>query len=714
MSTVTYTWLNLLQAVLSVPLLLFLPGYMTRLVLLARRPGRIEADWIEFCFQCLLFSILLTGWAGVILVQVGWFSLPRLLLCNACYTLALGALAWRRRRSRRIPPRPLDRSVWLLLGLLIVAVILFFHPHEFIFGGADAGVYVNLGANMARTGSWLIYDPVVASLDSNLYPALFREQSPQHLTRYIQFPGFYLADEQPGLVIPQFYPLHPVWLAIAHSLGGLRASLFVTPLWGLMGCLAVYLTARTLLGSRVGFLAAGFLAITATQIWFSRYPTSEVLTQFLLFGGIYIFTLYIEDESPWLGLLAGLALGQVTLARIDLYFLLALPLCYAVYLRLKRRLSVRHLAFFVPFLAMVTYSVLFAVLQSWPYFYNTYSISMRSLPLSWPGLAAFGLVGLAALFAFDRWVGKHADWLRRLTPYKRWATLVLAAVVVLAALYGYFLRPRLADTTATWYYWYGGHEIPNVEPYNLVRLGWYISPLGIALAVAGAWWMLRCEANERTAAFLGIGLFFSFFFLYRSRNNPHHIYVMRRYVPAVVPAFVVGAAYALDRWLRRVGWRRWCAVGLTVVLAGWLLYNARVAISHVEYRGAIAQFEPLVRALGDDDPVILFNDDLPISTGASLGTPLRYIYGYTVFDLQEEHVDIESLSAQVRRWHDAGRRVLVAFGPNGVQDIFPVSQLTPVVAFHLDVPLLEASYEHFPQQIWRYAIDLQVYEWQNP
>jgi 4-amino-4-deoxy-L-arabinose transferase-like glycosyltransferase len=714
MSVVAHTWLMLLQAVLSIPVLLFLPGYATRLALLARRPERIEADWIEFCFQCLLFSILLTGWVSVALVQVGWFSVPRLLLCNACYILALGALVWRRRRSWRISLRPPDRSAWLLLGLLIVAAILFFHPHEFIFGGADAGVYVNLGANIARTGSWLIHDPIAASLDSDLYPASFREQPPHLITRYIQFPGFYLSDEQPGLIIPQFYPLHPVWLATAHSLGGLHASLFVTPLWGLLGCLTVYLTAQTLFGRRTGLLAVGFLTLTAPQIWFSRYPTSEMLTQFLLFGGIYTFALYIVDESPWTGLLAGLALGQVTMARIDVYFLLALPLCYAVYLWLKRRLRVRHLAFFVPYLAMVAHSLLFAVLQSWPYFYNTYSTSLRSLPLPWPLLVAAGAVGLVALFVFERWARGHPDWPPRSVPYRHWALTAAGVIVVLAALYGYFVRPLLADATATSHYWYGDNEIPDVEPYNLVRLGWYISPLGIALAVAGVWWMLQCEANKRTADFLGIGLFFSFFFLYRSRNNPHHIYVMRRYVPAVIPTFVVGAAYALDRWLRRTDWRRWCAAGLAVVLAGWLLVDARAVIPHVEYRGAIAQFEPLVRALGDDDPVILFNDDLPVSTGAILGTPLRYIYGYAVVDLQEEHVDAEQLSAQARRWHDAGRRVLVAFGPNATPDIFPTSELTPVTAFHLDVPKLEASYEHFPRQIQRHVVDLQVYEWHAP
>jgi 4-amino-4-deoxy-L-arabinose transferase-like glycosyltransferase len=710
MHFVAYTRLNFIQIVLSIPLLLFLPGYVTRLALLAYRSERIQADWLEFCFQCLLFSLLLTGWAGVTLVQLGWFSLPRLLLCNACYTLVLSVLAWRRRRLGWISPRLPDRSAWLLLGLLIVAAALFFHPHEFIFGGADAGVYVNLGANIARTGSWLVHDPTVAALDSSLYPALFREQPPASAARYIQFPGFYLADEQPGLIIPQFYPLHPTWLAILYSLGGVRASLFATPFWGLLGCVAVYLAARALFGRRTGLLAAGLLTITATQIWFSRYPTSEALTQFLLFSGIYTFTMYMADESLWMGLLSGLALGQVTLARIDVYFLLAVPVFYAIYLRLNRRLSVRHLAFFLPFLVMFVHSLLFAWFQSWPYFRAIYRFSLQTLPLPWPILAAIGIAGWIALLIFDHWAGKHPGWQQRLAPYGRWAATALAVLLVLATLYGYFIRPRLADTTTTAYYWYGDYNIPNVEPYNLVRLGWYISPLGIALAVLGAWWMLRHEMNVRTAFFLGLGLFFSFLFLHRSRNNPHHIYVMRRYVPAVIPSFAIAAAYALDTWLRRTGWRRWFAVGLTVVLAGWLLYSARVVIPHVEYRGAVKQFETLVNVLGNDRAVILFNDDIPVSTGATLGTPLHYLYGYTVFDLQEKYVDGPALHAQIERWQDAGRRVLVALGPDEVEGLIPVSQSVPVANLRLDVPVLEVSYEHFPRQIWRYTVNLPVYE----
>jgi len=263
---------------------------------------------------------------------------------------------------------------------------------------------------------------------------------------------------------------------------------------------------------------------------------------------------------------------------------------------------------------------------------------------------------------------------------------------------------------ASAYYWYGDYNIPNVEPYNLVRLGWYISPLGIALAVLGTWWMLRHETNPRTALFLGVGLFFSFLYLDRSRNNPHHIYVMRRYVPAVIPAFMIAAAYALTAWLRHNGWRRRLATGLAILLVGWLLYASRVVIPHIEYQGAVGQFERLVNALGGEQTVILFNDDLPVSTGAIVGTPLRYLRGYTVFDLQEKHVDIRALSRQIRLWQGEGRWVLLINGPSWKKDLFATARLTPVTSFLLDVPVLETSYEHFPRQIWRYKVTLQVYE----
>jgi hypothetical protein len=70
-------------------------------------------------------------------------------------------------RSGRSLTAPAVRLELLVLTLwLITAVFLFFRPHEFVIGGADAGVYVNLGAAIAqqggfysRTRRWLRWTP---------------------------------------------------------------------------------------------------------------------------------------------------------------------------------------------------------------------------------------------------------------------------------------------------------------------------------------------------------------------------------------------------------------------------------------------------------------------------------------------------------------------------------------------------------------------------
>ncbi len=689
--------------------LLFLPGWVTLLAFSPTASRPLVAKPWERWFQALLFGVTFNGWVGVLLVHLGWFSLTSLFLINVLYTVGIGYWAWRRGNLGPLSLPQFERESWWIVGLVLLAVLLFFHPHEFLLGGADAGVYVNLGRNIAQTGRWLVDDPLMVDAASALYPALFRQQ-PEHMaTRYIQFPGFYLPEPSKGLVIPQFYPLHPIWMAIFYSLGGLRFSLLTTPLWGLLGVLSVYFTATHLFNQRTGRLAALFLTITATQVWFSRYPTAETLTQFLFFGGVYAFSRFVDEPRPWFGLLAGLALGQTMLVRIDMYFLVGIPLTYFLLLWLGRRLRRVHWSFFIPFGLQTVHSLAWAYSRSWPYFLDVYGVVLMTFP-PLPWLAGLGAVTLVVFWALSRRVAANDRLLTQVLSYRDLAAKVLGGFIVVAALYAYFLRPVVANTQLSWLYWYSRGEVPYVEPYNMMRLGWYLSPLGLALTLTGIWLWLRNALDRRTLLLLGTGLFFSFMFIQNSRNNPHHIYVMRRYVPVVIPFFAVAAAYALAFWMQKG--RRWraMALSLTFALSGWLLYNSRVVIPHVEYRGLLSQFDALVEQLGEaEGTLILFDDDLPVSSGARVGTPLRYLYDYAVFDVQEELVDPELLEEQVAQWQLDGWRVLLVEGSNARGDLLDDLSKEFVAGFEFDFAVLEVSYEHFPVQIWQNTLPLQIY-----
>jgi 4-amino-4-deoxy-L-arabinose transferase-like glycosyltransferase len=186
----------------------------------------------------------------------------------------------------------------------------------------------------------------------------FREHLPYLLSRYIYLPGFFVSDNGAHTVIPQFYPLHPIWLALAYGVGGIWADLYMTPLWGMLGVLALYFAVREAFDHRLAAVSAALLALTPTQVWFSRYPTSEVLTQFLLFSGLWAFARYIRRGENWAAILAGVALGEVMLTRVDMYFLLGVLPIYAAYLHLQRRLNRHFWLFAGPMLALGSHSLL--------------------------------------------------------------------------------------------------------------------------------------------------------------------------------------------------------------------------------------------------------------------------------------------------------------------------------------------------------------------
>jgi hypothetical protein len=224
-----------------------------------------------------------------------------------------------------------------------------------------------------------------------------------------------------------------------------------------------------------------------------------------------------------------------------------------------------------------------------------------------------------------------------------------------------------------------------------------LSPLGIALAAAGICLMLW-QINARTALILGIGLFFSLLYLWRIQANPHQIYTMRRYVPAVLPFFILATAYLFGWMLRQH--RRWIGysgIALAVLWIAGLAWSARGFVSQIDYDGIIAQMDDLNSQL-EPDSVLLFIDQNPITLGDIVGNPLQYLYGHSVYSLRDvAEVDIDLLRSVVERWEESGRTVywvgdttLIVENGLSIQDSF---------VYTLSTPQLEASYEHKPTQI---------------
>lgn len=656
-------------------------GLMVALFYGGRFPLRLET-----ALAAVTLGVAAVGYLALLLAELNAFAPAVVPLLWLVATLIPAVLLWRMRRTAAPLPRPASAVVpasiqpvapaaaleLLLLAIwLIAAGWLFFRPHEYVLGAADAGVYVSLGSLVAQEGGFVQVDAGLAGLDPAVRETVIRPLPQNPIAPGYLMPGFYVTDTAVGEITPQFFPLHPVWYAIAFSLGGpaeagIRAALLLTGLWALLGSLAVYLTLRAIAGWQTAVFVLAALALCALQVWFARYPTTEMLTQYLLWAGLFGVVMWQSTAVPqrlWAAL-AGVALGQVFLVRIDLIVLLPLLALFVVWLW-GRGWQRTDWWFVVPLVWFTVHGFVHAVWQSGPYFYETIGFAFNVLLANWLIPLVGGLATAVFLLLVRRQRGKWAA----LARYRRPALLALIGALLVFAAYGWFVRPWLGEAVVRQDA-FSGTQLTLYNHENWRRLAWYLSPVGVWLGVLGSC-LLLWRVDRRTGLLLAVGWLFAALYLWNLRANPSHIYVMRRYVPVVAPFLLLSGAYLVGELLgllkgggarleTAVARRAQLALGVVLAVAwlGGLAWSARGFVAQVDHRGLTAQLAALEGVL-PPDAVLLFNDPAPVGLGDVWGTPLKYVYGREVYTLRDlAAIDAAGLAGTIGGWLDNGRDVV--------------------------------------------------------
>jgi len=162
-------------------LLLFLPGYVTLRALKAK-----GLDLPVTLFLSVFSSILLSSWLGLLLAELALFSLWSLLFLLLVYSVSM-AVVFRVRLTWSGIPRLRLNIGYLLLVIIVIAGLFFFRPFESILGTTDAGVYLGMGVNIARTGAIRARDPLLTDLTGGIEKALlysYRFPSGSELMRF--------------------------------------------------------------------------------------------------------------------------------------------------------------------------------------------------------------------------------------------------------------------------------------------------------------------------------------------------------------------------------------------------------------------------------------------------------------------------------------------------------------------------------------------------
>ena len=713
---------------------------------LSGTPSGIGVD----LFKGLIGPVLLSTVCGLIVTscflmlsaQLGAARIRYLFVLLAVYSLV--CLAWLLKSGalqRRLPAwrrlRPGWSDLWLA-GILLLGAFTFGRTAEYFASQRDPGEHANIAVRLAQEQSLRFIDPDFRDFDEDRQK-LFLPVLLENALYLEAVPGFSLLDAETGEMAPQYLHLFPLWLALAFKLWRFEGLFGFNVLLGMLSLLLVVALAIEVFRSKtVGLLASSLLCLNLGQIWLVRSPFSETLAQVLLLAGVWMLTLALYRRQAGLGFLSGLVFGLSLMVRID--SVLAI-LAVAVLLVLVRSglagrvgLAVRPVA--AGLAIGVAYSLAHIALFAYPYvlsiLHNQGVLSF--LDRQWGWLLALALLATVAVWSSGRLMRLMRAWRDRLlsastswgdpATRRRIAFMSLSGLVLIAFAWGYFLRPMMDP---------GANLLPLAAPdqgfvsyydeLNLVRLGWYLSPLGLCLALLGAILALRqvvLRGQVRPLAFLLLLAAFLLFYGYKSRAFPDNYWVIRRYAEVAIPAMLILAGLAMQRLYRmasvhpRLGARsasrrfllRACGVAVLAAMAATQTAAAWPFFRQGELGGSWAQMAALASRTREAD-VVLFENGR--AQEFFLG-PLRNLFGQTVLPLAHTKPDPASFDRVVGEFMAENRRVFLISGEEWTSLDSSRYFFEPRERFYFTSELVESTFERLPGQMQEVHYSLQIYE----
>lgn len=208
---------------------------------------------------------------------------------------------------------------------------------------------------------------------------------------------------------------------------------------------------------------------------------------------------------------------------------------------------------------------------------------------------------------------------------------------------------------------------------NFVRIGWYLSPWGIVLGIAGASIMLWQGVHRRNWLFLAVTLGTAFLYIQLSygTSSQTYIYIMRRYLTNVYPGLAIFVGVSVVALWGTAWWRKLASIASISVLMLFLALTVRPVIAQTELHGAFDTIDSIA-ALSTSDDITLIRGGSPYYGPARdaidvLALPLVAIHDQAVFGIRSPQPEKygRELTMLFQRWMAEQRSVYLLLGANG-------------------------------------------------
>ena len=396
-------------------------------------------------------------------------------------TVALLALRVRVRWIR--PQRVLISAVGLITGAIARSDLF---PH--LIGGQDEGLYTNMAIQIKRSGSLVYTDTFRASLTGALRNAY---------DRYL-ISGTELLDSSQSTFTINFYPMHPIWMALFGAvLGDARQTLSLV-FFAWFGAVMAMSIGRVLApGSIAPWLIALFVAVNPALAFFSKFPVAEMVgSAFALAGFNYMARAALDTVRSRQAVFALISVGSFfSLCFVRFQMFVYLPFLALLLLLALTRYVPRRSGFVLCSIVCAAVVGLMISLIFYKSQQSTlYEVAMQSIaPHVSLASAIAGLILLAGLVSVHWYIGHRRgpeavtsgiDRMLNWSPQLFLLTLA-ASVPSIVSLY------QDGDLTP-WTYAPLSTSDPWLIRYSaLWRLMLFVSPVALATVCGAAFWRNR-------------------------------------------------------------------------------------------------------------------------------------------------------------------------------------------------------------------------------
>lgn len=668
----------ILKFIFSIPLILFVPGNL--LYNLSFKENK-KVDLAETVFIQILISILISGLVGLFLAIVGIFSLFSLITILLSFSIAiiLKFNCFIRIKSYRKNEERFQAFV--LLGIILISIALFFHPFESIIGGRDPGVYINSGVNIAKTGSITIQDNLIASLNPEDFDNIFiREDFQETPSQYL---GYYIIDANQGEISQRFFYLYPIWIAIFYSIFESPLFLYITPIVSLLSVIAIFFTVRRLFNQNVALLSIFLLSINYAQIWYSRYPSSEILMQLLIFSGIYFLLMFNKNKSSLFAIFSALCFAEVFFTRIEGILVLLPIMVFSVHSWINNKITRRYVAFLIIYFSLIPIYVFLT--------YNLISNYILDI-LNYSNYII--IISLASIVVFILIIKKYGKNRIKNIVYINeniWK-FVLSALTIALFVYYYYLRPEFFS---------------GFQSDNLLKIMWYIPPSFSVLLIAGGVILaIQKKMDENLMLFLMFIFIFTIIFIDKTRISPDHPWWIRRFLALTIPSFIIFLSYFTIEFNWKKHEKIISTVKILIVLFisfSFMNLSSQI-LDYQEYKGIIKQSEEFTEFFEGD--ILLFGNDL---LGHWFATPFRYIFDLNVLMVwQVKNIDI--YENMIENWIGNNKEVYFINPPKEIICNLSKTNLEYIRSNVISFPVLIKENDRIPDNIMIYHAPLSLYK----